>query len=217
MFESQQLKRTVGQSFIVDHITCSRYFTTVNDMLGGIHNDIHNAATDQEAAGRVRLAFGDNWQTHHEQLKKDATALRDARITIKHSDPIRAEEHQYQDTLRREGNRAPKESDKKDFIAHVDRTGVNDDSKPGIMWLGTGWHDDKEYGRANRAGTALHEAVHAVLRGGDHMHNDGTTSKYIDSTVAGKLRESLPTDKYNEQVKIGDGCTSEIPIIIITF
>ncbi|CAG8773272.1 5263_t:CDS:2, partial [Acaulospora colombiana] len=143
----------------------------VNDMLGGIHSDIHNAHTNPEAAGRVRLAFGDNWQTHHEQLKKDATALRDARITIKHSDPQRAEDHQYQDTLRREG-RGPKEDDKKDFIAHVDRTGVNDESKPGIMWLGTGWHDDKDYGRANRAGTALHETVHAVLRGGDHMHND---------------------------------------------
>ncbi|CAG8695974.1 11087_t:CDS:2, partial [Acaulospora colombiana] len=170
-----------------------------NDMLAGVHYDIHNALTDQAAAERVRLAFGNNWQTHHEQLREDVNALRDAKITIKHSNPQKAEDHQYAERLRREGREASG-TVKQEFLAHTDRTGVNDESKPAIMWLGSGWHDDKEYGRANRAGTALHEAVHAVLRGGDHMYNDGTTSKYINSEEAGRLRQTLPPDQYNSQV-----------------
>jgi hypothetical protein len=165
---------------------------TVNDMLKGMRDDIYNAVpkSGSEQDQRLTNAFGPNWGDHHEQLKKDVDDMQKAKIKVGHNN----------------GKESDQKQNKGDpFVAHVDRKEVQDNER-GKMWLGSTWHDDKKYGRANRAGTMLHEISHAVLGTGDNTWDKDGKVEYIDKEEANKRLSGQPD---NEQYfKDGGGCMS---------
>jgi hypothetical protein len=162
-------------------------------MLNGMHDDIYKAVpkSGSEQDERLKNAFGPNWGDHHEQLKKDVDAMKSAKIKVGHNDGDKS------DVLK-----ALTPGDK--FVAHVDRKGV-EDHEPGKLWLGSKWHD-KEYGRANRAGTMLHEISHAVMGTGDNTWDKDGKVEYISKEEANKRLKAQPEgEKY---FKDGGGCMS---------
>jgi hypothetical protein len=195
--DNDRIKESLGDGNVALLIMppyCTYRSITVNDMLKGMREDIYNAVpkSGSEQDQRLTNAFGPNWGDHHDQLKKDVDDMQKAKIKVGHnngkeSDKLKA--HNEGDT----------------FVAHVDRKDVGP-TEPGKLWLGSKWHDDEKYGRANRAGTMLHEISHAVMGTGDNTWDKDGKVEYISKEEANKRLNGQPeNEKY---FKDGGGCMS---------
>jgi hypothetical protein len=164
-------------------------------MLNGMHADIHGAVpkSGSEQDQRLTNAFGPNWGDHHDQLKQDVDAMRKAKVKVGHNNGDQSDEL-----------KAHNPGDK--FVAHVDRKGVAE-TDPGVLWLGSKWHDEN-YGRANRAGTMLHEISHAVVGTGDNAWDKDGKVEYIDKEGSNKKLDEFGLDDHRKYHKNGAGCTS---------
>ncbi|PVF94440.1 hypothetical protein CPB86DRAFT_817973 [Serendipita vermifera] len=56
----------------------------VNEMLVGIHHDIHTAKPGEksEEADRLEQAFGPNWHKHHDDLKAGISKMKDGTLKV---------------------------------------------------------------------------------------------------------------------------------------
>lgn len=162
----------------------------VNEMLNEMHKDFQYGppAPGSAAEARVQAAFGEKWRDHHVDIKSNIDKMRNVKLKMGPSDPAVA---------------AKMYNDDESSVAFTSRKDLREDEH-GMIRLGSDWHK-KDYGRANRAGTLLHEVSHAVLRTGDNVFHDETDNKntkyqFIDGDETKKW-----TDPRDGRIKVKEG------------
>jgi hypothetical protein len=122
---------------------------------------ILKAPTDTAAAAKVSAAFGANWQSRHDELKKTIAKMKDAKMTVSDTNP-----KTYDDA---KGGKAQRASY---------------DHKTGRTNFGSVWQNrDSEL---HRAGVMVHELSHQVAKTGDHVDTSNKKFKFLNSKEADK-------------------------------
>jgi hypothetical protein len=194
--DNERIQESLGDgnvAFLIVSPYCTHRCIIVNEMLNGMHADIYNAVPNSgsEQDQRLRNAFGRNWGDYHDKLKEDVDAMKKAQIKVGNNNGKKSDDERAQGSP---------------FVAHVDRE-QSAEKEHGRMWLGSKWHDE-EYGRANRAGTMLHEISHAVLQTGDNTWEKDGKVEYISKEEANTRLDKLGAAAHKESFKEGTGCTS---------